>query len=136
VDDFYYAVDVFAPPNGDAYPEPLSVVDIEAKIRAAVEDAKSRKDGGEQPPMVGILTGDERDTWTTVSYMNRWAIELICRTEKRSFTSRLRIATTSTPSQPPWSPSRSTHTPSQVSPMAIRSDPLLSMLRPEMPPAD
>jgi hypothetical protein len=70
VDDFYYSIDIFAPPNGDAHPEPLSVVDIEGRIRAAVEDAKSRKDGGEQPPMVGILTGDERDTWTTVSNMS------------------------------------------------------------------
>jgi hypothetical protein len=77
------------------------VVDIEAKIRAAVEDAKSRKDSGEQPPMVGILTGDERDTWTTVSHLSRWAIELICRTEKRSFTSHPRTGTTSTPSQRP-----------------------------------
>lgn len=68
VDDFYYSIDIFAPSNGDAYPEPLSVVDIEGRIRAAVEDAKSRKDRGEEPPMVGILTGDERDTWTTVSY--------------------------------------------------------------------
>ena len=68
MDDFYYSIDVFAPPTGEAVPEPLSLVEIEAKIRAAVEDAKSRKDGGEQPPMVGILTGDERDTWTKVSY--------------------------------------------------------------------
>jgi carnitine O-acetyltransferase len=68
VDDFYYSIDIFAPSNGDAHPEPVSVVDIEGKIRAAVEDAKSRKDSGEKPPMVGILTGDERDSWTTVSY--------------------------------------------------------------------
>ena len=68
VDDFYYSIDIFAASNGDAHPEPLSVVDIEGRIRAAVEDAKSRKDRGEEPPMVGILTGDERDTWTTVSY--------------------------------------------------------------------
>jgi carnitine O-acetyltransferase len=68
VDDFYYSIDVFSPPSGGAYPEPLSVVEIEARIRAAVEDAKTRKDGGEQPPMVGILTGDERDTWTKVNY--------------------------------------------------------------------
>lgn len=67
VDDFYYSVNIFAPPSGDAYPEPLSVIEIEGNIRAAVEDAKSRKDSGEKPPMVGILTGDERDTWTKVS---------------------------------------------------------------------
>jgi len=68
VDDFYYSIDIFAPSNGDAHPEPLFVVDLEGRIRAAVEDAKSRKDRGEEPPKVGILTGDERDTWTTVSY--------------------------------------------------------------------
>lgn len=68
VDDFYYSIDIFAPSNGDTHPEPLSVVDIEGRIRAAVEDASSRKARGEEPPMVGILTGDERDTWTTVSY--------------------------------------------------------------------
>jgi hypothetical protein len=101
VDDFYYSIDIFAPPNGDAHPEPLSVVDIEGRIRAAVEDAKSRKDGGEQPPMVGILTGDERDTWTAVSYMGQWIFKLICRTEKRSFTSHLRTETPSTPSPHP-----------------------------------
>jgi hypothetical protein len=102
VDDFYYSIDIFAPPNGgDAHPEPLSVVDIEGRIRAAVEDAKSRKDGGERPPMVGILTGDERDTWTTVSCMSLWILKLSCRTEKRSFTSHLRIETTSTPSPHP-----------------------------------
>jgi hypothetical protein len=67
VDDFYYSIDIFSPSEEDAHPEPLPVVEIEGKIRAAVEDAKSRKDGGEQPPLVGILTGDERDTWTNVS---------------------------------------------------------------------
>lgn len=68
IDDFYYSIDIFAPPSDGAHPEPLSVVKIEARIRAAVEDARSRKDGGEQPPMVGILTGDERDSWTKVSH--------------------------------------------------------------------
>jgi len=101
VDDFYYSIDIFSPAEGDTHPEPLSVVDIEGNIRAAVEDAKTRKDGGERPPMVGILTADERDTWTTVSYMSQWATKLICRTEKRSFTSHHRIETISTPSQCP-----------------------------------
>jgi hypothetical protein len=68
IDDFYYSIDIFSPPSGDAHPEPLSVVEIEGRIRAAVENAKSRRDIGEQPPLVGILTGDERDTWTNVSY--------------------------------------------------------------------
>jgi hypothetical protein len=100
VDDFYYSTDIFAPSNGDAHPEPLSVVDIEGRIRAAVEDAKSRKDGGEKPPMVGILTGDERDTWTTVSFTYSRIVKLICRIGRRFYTSHLRTEKTSTPSLP------------------------------------
>ena len=72
VDDFYYSVDVFSPSSAGASPEPLAVVEIEGRIRAAVEDAKTRKDRGEKPDMVGILTGDERDSWTKVSlFQNR-----------------------------------------------------------------
>jgi len=47
------------------------VTEIEGRLRAAVDDAKSRKDGGEQPPMVGVLTGDERDSWTKVSTLSQ-----------------------------------------------------------------
>jgi hypothetical protein len=68
VDDFYYSIDIFSPSSGNSPPEPLSVVEIEERMRAAVENSKSRKDSGEQPPLVGILTGDERETWTHVSY--------------------------------------------------------------------
>jgi len=71
VDDNYYSIDIFAPGSGDTHPDPLSVTEIEGRIRAAVNDAKSRKDGGEQPPMVGVLTGDERDSWTKVSHLSR-----------------------------------------------------------------
>ena len=45
----------------------MAVVEIEGRIRAAVEDAKTRKDRGEKPDMVGLLTGDERDSWTKVT---------------------------------------------------------------------
>jgi hypothetical protein len=66
VDDFYYEIDIFAPAREGAYPEPLTPAEIEGRIRAAVEDAKSRRGQGEQPPKVGILTGDERDSGTKV----------------------------------------------------------------------
>jgi hypothetical protein len=67
VDDFYYSVDIFAPSSGGGYPEPLSPGEIESRLNAVVADAKARKNNGEVAPAVGILTGDERESWTQVS---------------------------------------------------------------------
>ncbi|ORY34657.1 Choline/Carnitine o-acyltransferase-domain-containing protein [Naematelia encephala] len=65
VNDFIYSVDVFAPASSpDDYPEPLPVAEIERRFKAVVEDAKLRESHGEVPMRVGLLTGDERDTWT------------------------------------------------------------------------
>jgi carnitine O-acetyltransferase len=66
IDDFYYSVDIFAPSSSGEHPEPLEEAEIERRFRAAVEDAKSRRDKGELAPPVGVLSGDERDTWTKV----------------------------------------------------------------------
>ena len=67
IDDFYYSVDVFGPPTSDGeVPEPLSVTEIEARFKAAVNDARTRQDKGEKPPQVGLLTADARDTWMKV----------------------------------------------------------------------
>lgn len=64
VDDFVYSVDVFQPRKGDDAADPLSVGEIERLLLAAVADAKQRKDGGERAKQVGVLTADERDSWT------------------------------------------------------------------------
>jgi carnitine O-acetyltransferase len=95
VDDFYYSVDIFSPSSDGAPPKPLAAAEIENRIRAAVEDAKTRRDRGEKPDMVGILTGDERDSWTKVSFA-RWTLlaKLIIRIEKRSSTFRPRTEKT------------------------------------------
>ncbi|WVQ77521.1 hypothetical protein IAR50_007207 [Cryptococcus sp. DSM 104548] len=61
IGDRYYSVDIFAPTDG--VPEPLPVAEIESRFKAAVDDAKARKDAGEPAPQVGILTGDDRDSW-------------------------------------------------------------------------
>ncbi|ODN84949.1 hypothetical protein L202_00794 [Cryptococcus amylolentus CBS 6039] len=62
IDNQYYSVDIFAP-STDGVPEPLPVAEIESRFKAAVADAKKRKDAGEAAPEVGILSGDERDNW-------------------------------------------------------------------------
>ena len=68
VDDFYYSIDVFCPPTSEGEtPEPLPAEEIEARFRAAVDDARTRRDRGENPPQVGLLTADARDTWMKVS---------------------------------------------------------------------
>ncbi|WVQ84423.1 hypothetical protein IAT38_006575 [Cryptococcus sp. DSM 104549] len=65
IDDYIYAVDVFSPPaEAGGIPEPLPAGEIEARFRAAVADAKARKESGEAAPHVGVLSADERDTWT------------------------------------------------------------------------
>ena len=68
IDDFMYAIDVFAPPTSDgAVPEPLPAAEIERRFAAAVEDVQTRRQSGEEPPKIGLLTADERDTWMKVS---------------------------------------------------------------------
>ncbi|WVR07972.1 hypothetical protein IAU60_005015 [Kwoniella sp. DSM 27419] len=64
IDDFVYSVDIFSPGSDGGPPEPLPVAEVEKRFQAAIAEAKTRKDGGENPARVGILTADERDTWT------------------------------------------------------------------------
>ncbi|WVF68399.1 hypothetical protein IAT40_003164 [Kwoniella sp. CBS 6097] len=64
IDDFIYSVDIFASSSPDGVPEPLPVGEVEQRFRAAVADAKSRRDAQESPATIGVLTADERDTWT------------------------------------------------------------------------
>ncbi|WVQ66414.1 uncharacterized protein L199_004594 [Kwoniella botswanensis] len=64
VDDYIYSIDIFSPPPIDGVPEPLSPSEIEQRFKAAVNDAKKRKDGGERADQIGVLTADERDNWT------------------------------------------------------------------------
>jgi carnitine O-acetyltransferase len=68
IDDFIYSIDVFPKATSpEDITEPLPVGVIEQRIRSAVDDARSRIEAGEQAVKVGILTADERDTWTKVS---------------------------------------------------------------------
>lgn len=67
IDDFYYSVDVFGPSASGEHPQPLEEAEIERRFKAAVEDAKSRQERGERASPVGVLSGDDRDTWSTVS---------------------------------------------------------------------
>ncbi|WWC92892.1 uncharacterized protein L201_007854 [Kwoniella dendrophila CBS 6074] len=64
INDYVYSVDIFSLNSPDGIPEPLSPSEIEQRIKAAVSDAKSRKDGGKKASQVGVLTADERDNWT------------------------------------------------------------------------
>jgi carnitine O-acetyltransferase len=68
VDDFAYSVDICDPVEkaGDV-PTVLSAQVIRDRLKSVADDAKRRLDKGEKPVRVGILTGDERDTWTKVS---------------------------------------------------------------------
>nr|XP_018260190.1 carnitine acetyltransferase [Kwoniella dejecticola CBS 10117]OBR82348.1 carnitine acetyltransferase [Kwoniella dejecticola CBS 10117] len=63
IDNYIYAIDVFSP-SEHGVPEPLPASAIEKRFQAAVADAKSRKDRGENATQVGVLTADERDNWT------------------------------------------------------------------------
>lgn len=68
IDDFIYSIDVFPKATSpEDITEPLPAGVIEQRIRSAVDDARSRIEAGEQAVKVGILTADERDTWTKVS---------------------------------------------------------------------
>lgn len=74
IDDFTYSVDVFSPPaSPDDFPEPSPMADIEMRFKAAVDDAQRRRDRGEKAVEIGILTADQRDTWTAVSDLCRQA---------------------------------------------------------------
>lgn len=65
IEDFIYSMDIFQPASSlAAFPEPLSVAEIEANLRAVVDDAKHQIDIGTRPHRIGILTGDDRDAWT------------------------------------------------------------------------
>ncbi|WRT69787.1 uncharacterized protein IL334_006778 [Kwoniella shivajii] len=64
IDDYIYSVDIFSPPSADGVPEPLPADQVATRFKAAVDDAKSRKDKGEKADQVGVLTADERDGWT------------------------------------------------------------------------
>ena len=64
IDDFIYSVDVFGPPGPDGISDPLSPAEIESLLQGAAADAKARKEKGEKPAQVGVLTADERDVWT------------------------------------------------------------------------
>lgn len=67
IDNFIYSVDVFSPPGNDGVADPLEVGVICSNIKSAVSDAKKRRASGDQAPRVGLLTADERDSWTKVS---------------------------------------------------------------------
>ena len=68
IEDFIYSVDVFGPPSSnDGVSDPLPVAEIERRLAAAVADAHTRRNNGEESTMIGLLTADERDTWMNVS---------------------------------------------------------------------
>ncbi|KAK8849764.1 hypothetical protein IAR55_005100 [Kwoniella newhampshirensis] len=94
IDDFVYSVDIFSL-GEDGIPEPISVAEVERRFRSAATDAKRRKDGGEIPSQIGILTADERDNWVKVRNSasgidggrNRWfdkAINVMLETNGRT----------------------------------------------------
>ncbi|WVQ95947.1 hypothetical protein IAU59_003046 [Kwoniella sp. CBS 9459] len=64
IDDFIYSVDIFSANSSNGIPDPLPVAEVERRFKAAVADAKSRRDAQESPAQIGVLTADERDTWT------------------------------------------------------------------------
>ena len=47
-------------------PTPLPTAEIRTRLQAAVDDAKDKKRRGVKTKRVGVLTADERDTWTVV----------------------------------------------------------------------
>lgn len=49
-------------------PTPLPTVEIRNRLQAAVDDAKDKKRRGVKTKRVGVLTADERDTWTVVRF--------------------------------------------------------------------
>lgn len=88
IDDFVYSVEAFSPAEGDGYPEPLPVGQVADNLRAVVEDARLRRKQGEEAVRLGILTADERDTWTAVGTANPSpSLKLTCRTANGSYRS-------------------------------------------------
>nr|XP_019043447.1 carnitine acetyltransferase [Kwoniella bestiolae CBS 10118]OCF22377.1 carnitine acetyltransferase [Kwoniella bestiolae CBS 10118] len=83
IDDYIYSIDIFSPPSIDGVPEPLSPSDTEQRFKAAVDDAKRRKDSGEKAEQIGILTADERDNWTK----NREHLLLLSLNNRQTFNS-------------------------------------------------
>ncbi|GFZ49784.1 hypothetical protein JCM24511_07187 [Saitozyma sp. JCM 24511] len=82
IDDFIYSIDVFPKATSpEDITEPLPAGVIEQRIRSAVDDARSRIEAGEQAVKVGILTADERDTWTK----NRERILLLSPKNRETF---------------------------------------------------
>lgn len=71
IDDFIYSIEVFTPGGEDGIPQPLSASDIAKNIRGVVDDARTRRRQGEEAVRLGILTADERDTWTQVGWTGR-----------------------------------------------------------------
>jgi hypothetical protein len=90
IDDFIYSVDIFAPiqDGSDAVSEPLDVAEIAKRFAAAVADVRQRLAAGEQAPRVGLLTADDRDSWTKVTGKES---STDVRTEKNSSFSPLKI---------------------------------------------
>jgi len=68
IDDFVYSVDVFSAPGADGITEPLDVGVICGSLKSVVMEAKERRSKGEIAVPVGILTADERNSWTKVCY--------------------------------------------------------------------
>ena len=67
VDDFIYSVEVFSPAKDhNSYPIPLSPQEIAQNLSAVVRDVRQRRRQGEEATPIGVLTADERDTWTKV----------------------------------------------------------------------
>ena len=66
IDDFVYSIEAFAPADGEGFPTPLPVEQVADNLRAVTADARSRRKQGEEAVRLGILTADERDTWTAV----------------------------------------------------------------------
>ena len=67
IDDFIYSVEVFNPATDpNSYPVPLSPQEIAQNLSGVVRDARQRRRQGEEAARVGVLTADERDSWTKV----------------------------------------------------------------------
>ena len=61
IGDFIYAIQVY---SADGIPSSPDV--IERRLHSAVQDYHTRVSAGEKVPPVGLMTSDERDSWTVV----------------------------------------------------------------------
>jgi hypothetical protein len=59
--DWCYAMDVL-----DRADMPIPVAEIEARMWNAIRDANGRRQRGEEPVPVGVLTTHDRNTWAKV----------------------------------------------------------------------